>query len=218
MANCNDLPKAVRERIYELHLVQHEPIDLDQQREITKQNYRVNNGRAMPPIITLLPKIEKEAAPFCYSCNHCALKYLAHVWCHPGNSWPRHAQLIRKITVRWDETTEHATTDFGTLHSYKGLEELRIRTDEKEMPKKMLRRSKSHQRSEWHDPTPQQQLAILRYPGMIGLLRPSEFPVFEFIKKLDKNRKEIGGRIPVGVFEAQVAPRIRGRDLKNPKR
>lgn len=208
MANFNDLPKPVRERIYALHLEHDGLVTAGQHSDHIQRDFRDHLHRAMPPLLRLSRKTEKEAAPFYYANNHfvfnspCGFSTMAY------NTWPRHLSLVRKVTCTWDESARYATEGFNQIPRYKGLEQLYIRVDEMAMLKKMLWRYNAHQRAGFGDPTPQQQLAILRYPGMLGLLRLSDIPQAQFVKKVDRNGEEYGGPIPGGVLETQVATKI----------
>ncbi|KAK4545967.1 hypothetical protein LTR36_002531 [Oleoguttula mirabilis] len=207
MANFLDLPKPVRERIYELHLESQEPITSSQHRAIIKHNWG-EGARSMPPLLRLSRKIEKEAMPFYYANNHFIFDTVNGILAMGYDTWPRHLRLVRKVTCVWKVSEVYATETFKELARYKGLQELYIRVDEMAMLKKMLWRRNAHQRARVDDPTPQQQLAILRFPGIVGLLRLSGIPHVQFEKLLDRKGEAFGGPIPGGVLETQVAAKM----------
>ena len=60
------------------------------------------------------------------------------------------------------------------------------------------------------DITPQQKLAILRHPGMTGLLTLSGIPHVEFTKLINWKKEEAGGPISGGVLETEALPRLMG--------
>ena len=210
MTDFNDLPKAIRERIYALHLIQDEPITSEQHRKLIKHNYDYRNYRQrfMPPLLTLSHKIEKEAAPFYYAMNHFVFTEAHETWSMGSDTWPRHLRLITKVTFTWSVYGAYATEAFNNLARMKGLQELYIRVDEKEMLKRMLLRRSSHQRFGWKDPTLQQQMTILQFPGMVGLFRLLGIRHVRFIKELDGRGGEVGGPIPGGVLETEVARKV----------
>lgn len=215
MPNFNDLPKNVRKEIYRLHLCYEEPITLSEHTKIVQYTYGGSEHRSMPPIMQLSRMIEKEAAPFYYSQNHFLAENVSEMWwSFLYRTWPRHARLIRKVTVTWKATTTYASEGFKNVGRLKGLQELYIRVDEKAMLKRMLWRRSAWQRTGWDDPSPQQQLQILHYPGMAGLEALSGIPLVKFAKFIDGKGEESGGPIPGGVLETEIAPKLMARKLK----
>lgn len=210
MANFNDLPKAVRERIYAIHLERDEPIKIDKHYEMIQHKWAKN----MPPLLRISKKVEKEAMSFYYANNHFIFDNLMDLTSMNYSTWPRHLRLVRKVTFTWRVHESCATSiHFEHLAHFKGLQELYIRVDEKGMVRKMLLRDSAHQRARIDDPTPQQQLTILRFPGIVGLLRVQGVPHVEFIKLVNKKGEEWGGPIPGGVLQTQVAMKMQARAM-----
>lgn len=206
MANFNDLPKPVREQIYHLHLVHDEPLTLDQHRKLVDFDWDQHPLYSTPAILKVSKKIEKEAAAFYCSRNHFQLPHMLVEQLN-YTTYPRHRKLIRQITCSWTHAG-YASSGFRTLANFKGLEELNIRVDEKAMIRCMCYSRDKHHRSGDEEPTPQQQLTVLRYPGMAALLSLSGISQVHFIKLLDNEKNETGGPIPGGVLETQVRSKI----------
>ncbi|KAK5116871.1 hypothetical protein LTR85_009131 [Meristemomyces frigidus] len=211
MANFNDLPKPVREQIYRLHLIRDGPITAAEHRKIVKHGHKTGCHRFMPPLLELSKKIEREAARIYYGGNHFAFDSPVDAYLLCSNTWPRHLRLIRKVTLTWNDNARMATEAFDGFGRMKDLAELLIRVDEKRMLRTMLLRRKAHQSFGWEDPTPQQQRAVLKFPGMVGLLRLSGIPLVRFLPMKNHDGQDAGGPIPGGVLETHVAPRIMGK-------
>ncbi|KAI7362321.1 hypothetical protein KC354_g7383 [Hortaea werneckii] len=209
MANFNSLPKAIRERIYELHLTQEEPISLERYRYLVQDDLYTRDGRRMPALLQVSRKIEKEAAPFFYAKNDFEFGFLAGITYFAALSWPRHRHLIRRLTVTWRWRDFGASECFRSLASMRNLDELFIRVDEEEMLLKMLNKSNFHHTLVF-DPrsTPQENLAMLRHPGLVGLLK-LRVPKVRFIELADDGDMR-GGPIPGGVLETIIAPKVMG--------
>jgi len=154
-------------------------------------------------------RIEKEAAEIYYGEDRFKLKDVCNVDCFAGEIWLRHLRKIRTVTCTWDESTTGATNGFQALARMTSLAELVIRTDEKKMLQKMLYSEKRHQRTVLKEPTPQQQLLILQFPGMRALLSLSGLRRMKFAKKYNNKGIAYGGPIPGGVLQTQVAAKLR---------
>ncbi|KAI7171526.1 hypothetical protein D0869_12213 [Hortaea werneckii] len=217
MANFNSLPKAIRQRIYELHLTQEEPISFKRYKELVGVEQRCWFGRRMPALLQVSRRIEKEAAPFFYAENDWEFKSLADITDFAALSWPRHRHLIRRLTVTWSWRAFGASECFRSLAVMKNLEELFIRVDEQEMLLKMLKKSNFHQ-TLVYDPqsTPQQNLTVLRHPGVVGLLK-LRIPKVRFIELVDDGDMR-GGPIPGGVLETIIAPKVMGSESTEKRR
>ncbi|EMC98312.1 hypothetical protein BAUCODRAFT_121189 [Baudoinia panamericana UAMH 10762] len=206
------LPKEVRVRIYELHLVHEEPLtDEKHKLMVGLDESRYASFGDIPPLLTLSSEVEKEGAPFYYSRNHFVggnglfnYSFNHFMYCTPR----QHLTLFRKVTVQWDETTHGAYYMFQRLRAFTGLEALYIRVDERAMVKRMLRRKDVPCQAFGRDPSPQQQLQLLQYPGLSGLLELSGIPHVEFVKKVNAKGEESGGPIAGGFLETQIAPRL----------
>ncbi|KAI7246161.1 hypothetical protein KC343_g7820 [Hortaea werneckii] len=210
MANFNSLPKAIRERISELHLTQEEPISFKRYTELVGVDRHCRWGkRTMPALLQVSRKIEKEAAPFFYAKNHFEFSSLADIINFANLSWPRHRHLIRKFTVQWMQWDMAASECFSSLASMRNLEELFIRVDEQEMILNMVNKSNPHQTFGYGPPsTAQQNLTMLRHPGVVGLLK-LRIPKVRFIELVDEWGLT-GGPLPGGVLETIIAPKVMG--------
>ncbi|KAK5724021.1 hypothetical protein LTR17_013683 [Elasticomyces elasticus] len=219
MPDFNDLPKAVRQKIYALHLTFDKPVTSSKHNKVVKFHHSKCWGPDkqkyfLPPLLTLSPQIEKEAAPYYYANNHFDMDGSSSFMYYTS---PLHLKMVRKATVLWDRTG--AGYMFKSLNRLKGLKELRIRVDELELLRNELNKGKGRRarRSVLVDPSPQQQLAILNAPGMSGLMSVHKVRHVEFIKKLKPNTgAEYGGPIPGGVLQTQIAPKLMGRKPKAP--
>ncbi|KAI6863318.1 hypothetical protein KC338_g5928 [Hortaea werneckii] len=203
MANFNSLPRAIRERIYELHLTQEESITLVQYKKHVGFYRHHRRERSMPALLEVSCRIDKEAASFYYANNDFEFSSLADISAFASLSWPRHRHLIRKITVRWDRQAHSASERFRVLASMRNLEELYIRVNERHMLSKLLEKSNHNLQS-----LLQQNLLMLQHPGVAGLLK-LRIPKVQFIK-LIAGGKTKAGPIPGGALEAIVAPKIMG--------
>ncbi|RMY97354.1 hypothetical protein D0862_08110 [Hortaea werneckii] len=207
MANFNSLPKAIRERIYELHLTQEEPISLKRYKDFVRDDLYTTDGRRMPALLQLSRRIEKEAAHFFYAKNDFEFSSLSDIPEFAALSWPRHRYLIRKVIVTWSGSNLAASGCFRGIASMRNVEELYIRVDEQYMLMRMLQKTNSHQTLVRNPrPSPQQTLSMLRHPGVAGLLK-LRIPRVQFIKLAGRD-KDKGGPIPGGVLETIVAPKI----------
>ncbi|KAK5136072.1 hypothetical protein LTR08_004122 [Meristemomyces frigidus] len=212
MVTFNDLPRPVREQIYTLHLVQGEPVTIEKHRRLVnyKHNYHdnVRSENFSPALLKVSKKIEREAARFYYGENQFDIASVAHAGCLVIGTYPRHLKLVRNVICTWSRYGG-ATEGFRYLSRLKGLEELTIRVDEKEMVREMcFARDGQLRWSHCSDPTPQQQLTLLRYPGMNGLLSLSGIPHVRFVERLDYNGEKQGGSISGGLLETQVRSKI----------
>ncbi|KAI7338555.1 hypothetical protein KC315_g1710 [Hortaea werneckii] len=204
MANFNSLPKAIRERIYELHLTQKNSISLKRYGDLTRVDRNCKNGRRMPALLQLSTRIEKEAAPFFYARNYFEFRALNDIIIFADLSWPRHRHLIRRLKVKWTHQARAASECFRSLASMRNLEELYIKVNERYMLSKLLE-SSNHKRQS----LPQQNLLMLQHPGVAGLLK-LRIPKVKFIK-IGVRGKAKGGPIPGGALETIVAPKIMGK-------
>ncbi|KAI7284131.1 hypothetical protein KC345_g2450 [Hortaea werneckii] len=209
MANFNSLPKAIRERIYELHLTQEEPISLNKYIHLVGANPVACRWgpRGMPALLKVSREIDKEAAPFFYARNSFEFRALHDLLVFAAISWLRHRHLIRKVTVTWSHGDVAASECFHRIACMRDLEELYIRVDEQGMLLCMLPMSSYH-RNFIHirQPTAQQKLIMLRHHGVVGLLK-LRIPKVKFIKLVD-GEVTTGGPIPGGALETIVAPKM----------
>jgi hypothetical protein len=201
MPTFNDLPKAVREKIYRMHLVYNEPVSHTEQNQLHELGRVKGSYLQMPPLLRLSKKIEREAAPIFFAENTFSATF-SHgmsriVWA----TYPRHQRLVRSLIIEVPDR-ESIGYIFKQLPRFRNLEHLRIRVDEKALVGKMLMKRSAWQRT-WEDPTPQQNLAVLNLPGLKNLMEISGIKRVEFVKKIDANSEEYGGPIPGGVLETQ---------------
>ncbi|KAK4502968.1 hypothetical protein PRZ48_006395 [Zasmidium cellare] len=238
MATFLDLPKHLREKIYRLHLVYDEPITNKQHHKIVKHNSRRRRAKkksSMPPICTISPKIEKEAAPIYYGENHFDLGHMGEVnlECKFFNVTPRrHLKYLRSVTCTWDTTGFYSyygfdryggygmvTSNWRRLSTLKSLVELNIRVDEASIIKSMSISRGVRQQANVKEEvlTPQQSLAIFRFPGVAGLLSISGVENVNFIQLENDKGEKSGGLIAGGPLETHILPRLRTSNLP-PKR
>lgn len=224
MADFWDLPRPVRDKIYRMHLVQEAPITVTEHRKFIK----FRSTKSMPKIFEVSRQAEREAAKIYYGENHFDLEFSFGVRRLVESTWPRHINLICRLTVPWGppkcvhESYGRAGgtgEDFSRLASMKALEELNIRIDESDMLKHMSFTREIRQRLMLPDATgsnltPQQHLAILRFPGMGGLLKLSKIENVNFVQLVGVNGDKYGGLLAGGPFETQILPRLKAPKLK----
>ena len=210
MANFFDLPRLVRDRIYRLHLVKADPTTREQHDK--NANHKPGPyGRAMPALLAVSKKAEREAAHIYYGENHFDMGEVRTVISFGYFTYPRHLRLVREVTCTWDGML--AGEGFQAIARMKSLHKLRIRVDEASIVHRLLSSRKnsryiidSHKR----EPTAQEQLSIVRCPGYTGMLKISNVPEVEFIKTFNWKKEVVGGPIPGGFLETQVLPKLRG--------
>lgn len=238
MATFMDLPRDVREKIYRLHLVYEEPITNDKHHTIVRHNSWKRPKNCTPALFEVTTKIEKEAAPIYYGENHFDLGEVYHFdsICKFFKITPRrHLKFLRSITCTWAPTsgpwTYRTVSDYGghgfvrgnfqRLSTLKNLVELNIRVDEADIIKNMRigRATRQHHHlRDSEDLTPQESLAIFRFPSVSGLLSISGIPNVKFIEReKEPGGEKYGGMIPGGPLETHILPRLKGSQLP-PKR
>ncbi|KAI5362462.1 hypothetical protein Slin15195_G061190 [Septoria linicola] len=211
MANFWDLHRDVRDQIYRLHLVHKDPVDRAKHSRLCREPDEPYSRKRMPPLLKVSKRTEKEAASIYYGENRFELRGMEAYWL---TEWtcPRHYRLIRRVSCDWDPEEKSMSWHFESLAKLKGLVELNMRVDEGKMVDKCLESRGGPRR--WNDSrddqgyTAQEQLAIYRFPGMLGLLSLKGINAVNFVKRLDRNRHEIGGPIPGGVLLTRVLPQI----------
>lgn len=212
MTNFWDMPKTVRHEIYRLDLVRDEPITLAKHRLIATHasGGRFFSRRLMPPLLAISKKADREAAPIYYGQNHFDVAAVNQAWSLSEITYPRHFRMIRKITCWW--TSTNVREGFLAIARMKGLQELNIRVNEGDMVRQAS--YSRHNRQIWniHDEelTQQQQLVLLRWPGMSALMTISNVPVVQFLKTKSHDGRDVGGAIPGGFLETQVLPKLTG--------
>ncbi|KAK3624207.1 hypothetical protein LTR56_021143 [Elasticomyces elasticus] len=218
MPDFNDLPKAVRETIYGMHLTYRKPINQAKHKKIVKYKSTYGPDRIKffaPPLLAVSAEIEQEAAPFYYTSN---VFIIEDIWPQLTTyTSPKHLKLVTRAIAVWGNT--YATYTFNAVKRLKGLTELRIQVDELALLKKELGKgqSRKNKRSVPDDPSPQQQLVMLQAPGMAALTALPKIRLVEFVKKV-QGKISYGGPIPGGVLETQIAPKLMGRKPVVPKK
>jgi hypothetical protein len=225
MANFWDLPKDARERIYRLHLVQADPIDLD---EFVAScggdlgpywSTRHYEHRGMPKLLHVCKRTEREAADIYFRENTFAWSTPIQTWQWKFRLWPRHMKLIRKVVINgWEDPDEYGKSyneGFRLLKSLKGLQELTLKVDEQIGLEDYFTR---HPKIKWHSSLgcgPQLQLQVLHFCGVYGLKSLTNIPHVEFQPLTEKGRKRHGdsGVIPGGVLDTLVR-----REMTRPPR
>jgi len=208
MANFWDLPKPVRERIYRLHLVQEDPVDL--------AAFEACCGGGLPPtwsshesrrgdpqFLKVCKKTEREAASIYFGENTfvCAQPHEVRAW--RVRLWPRHLSLIRALAINgWTTPEDHGggyNECFRLLAAFKGLKVLTLKVDERMSLERKLRR---HQTIKWHSSlycSPQLQLQVLHFDGIQGLKSLTNIPQIEFPPLTEEGRKRNGNSAPSSV-------------------
>lgn len=234
MANFWDLPRPVRDTIYRLHLVQDNHLDEDIHTTLTQKDPRTTekySWKFVPPICIVSQKAEAEAAPIYYGENHFAFGRTkdgdgSSIFMFTLRTWPRHIRLIRKVTYQWPKPhtfygseSGMAGEAFTEISRFKGLQELYIRVDEKAMIRRTLVSRRSVQRSPPRSLHYQDGFALLRHPGMSGLLKISDVPRVQFVKRFNKKGEKEGGPIPGGFLMTEILPKLKAhRTKKAPRR
>jgi len=212
MANFKDLPLPLQMKIYRLHLLHDEPVTPEQHDDNVRHGltFHSYSEKHVPPILHAVTDREDVLATVYYGENMFDFRTPAEIFHFKWITKLRHLRLIRRVTCDWNGTSKYATEVFRVLGQMKSLEELVIRTEEKNMLRQLLYSKKRYQRVGLDDPSPQQQLLILQFPGMLGLLSLSGIRSVRFAVMLNAKGEESGGPIPGGVLETLVAPRLMG--------
>lgn len=205
MPNFNDLPKPVREQIYQLHLVHQGPIGIMDHFETIHHKYDTRK-HFCPPLLKVSKKIDKEAAHFYYAKNEFDMGIVGNTYGFCSATYPRHLRLVQRLIVTWGSTCLSPAEGFRSMARMKVLQQLCIRVDERDLAMRTGYARNEHQRIDFRTLTPQQQLSVRRYTGMTGLLSLSGISVVKFIPEEDDPET---GAIPGGVLETEVAPRVR---------
>lgn len=220
MTHFFDLPKLIRVKIYRLHLVHDEPVSNNEHNLIAshRSGGRRYHGyldtytqKKTPPLLAVSKQADREAAPIYYGENHFEFDPVRVASPFAMNTYPRHLRLIRKVTCEWGE--DMAREGFLAISRMKSLQELYIRVNEGSMIRNVL--SSRHLTQRYYIPddelTSQQQLCLLRHPGMSGLLAISNIPLVEFTRlKPPTYSSDPSGPLPDGFLQTQVLPRLKG--------
>jgi hypothetical protein len=194
MPNFWDLPKAVRKRIYRLHLLQNDPVTYDDFKEIcgcTQPDDRLlkelhGNRRCetklMPNLLQAARKIDREASQIYYGKNSFTLFRPSEIAQWQKRLWRRHLNLIQSVVVEFWESVPWKLpsgrmapynpkydADFRMIGGLKSLQNLTIMVDEKAVLDAILEASPN---IEWHSSLgygPQINIKLLNFSGMTRL-------------------------------------------------
>lgn len=219
MANFWDLPKSVREQIYRLHLVQEDPVDLNDFNAACRRNGTSiwdysDPHRRVPRLLQVCKKTEREAAGIYFGENTFIWKRPHEVYQWKYKLWPRHLRLIRALTIGgWTDPENYGggyNECFRLLSTFRGLKVLTLKMDEQMALEKRLRH---HPTIKWHSSlgcSPQLQLQALYFCGLQGLRSLTNFPHVDFPPLTDEGRKRHGdsGAIVGGVIDTIVRREI----------
>lgn len=155
MANFMDLPKAVRQKIYRLHLIadrqpvtfeaykqfcgstatigDHERMDLKILRDNGVDTSKDGKSRTMPALLQVNDTIEREAAGIYYGENAFAFRGPGSLYTWKFFVLPRHLQLIRKVVLLgWTRHSGAVANDaFRKLSALRQLESLTVAVNER---------------------------------------------------------------------------------------
>lgn len=222
MANFWDLPKSVREQIYRLHLVQEDPVDLNDFNAACRRNGTSiwdysDPHRRVPRLLQVCKKTEREAAGIYFGENTFIWKRPHEVYQWKYKLWPRHLRLIRALTIGgWTDPENYGggyNECFRLLSTFRGLKVLTLRMDEQMALEKRLRH---HPTIKWHSSlgcSPQLQLQALYFCGLQGLRSLTNFPHVNFPPLTDEGRKRHGGS---GAIVGGVIDTIVRREIARP--
>lgn len=144
MTGFLDLPKPVQECIFQLHLVQDEPFDVDALAKICGVSYqehyykaasaygREGCDRIMPCLMQISPPFERLGSTLFYGENTFEFAKHREVLWFSQETWPRHRKIVRKVLCTWDEQSSGGVIRgiFERLARLERLEELSVRLDE----------------------------------------------------------------------------------------
>ena len=224
MANFWDLPKPVREQIYRLHLVQENPVDLDDFEAAcggdlapiwgysSSRNRKIRRGQ--PKLLEVCKKTEREAVGIYFGENTfvCRSPFEARHW--KIRLSPRHLGLVQTLVIEgWTDPQNYGGSYnecFRLLASFKGLKVLTLKVDEQTSLEDKLQR---HPTIKWHHSlgcSPQMQLHTLHFCGVHGLRSLTKIPRIEFPPLTEEGRKLHGdsGAIVGGVLDTLVRQEI----------
>ena len=218
MANFWDLPRAIRQKIYRLDLVQEACINFGtcKQRELIRveDSQRIGFVR-IPALLAICKRAQEDAADIYYGENHFDVGEVSDVRLFHIYASPRHLRLIKKLTCTWCGSSEGEGFLF-IARNLKGLEELNIRVVEALRARCSMSRH-TMSRAAYaiyanNSPSPQQQLSITKSPGYSSLLKISGVRIVNFVRVEDgwARHCKSNGPIPGGFLETHVLPRLKG--------
>lgn len=213
MANFMDLPKAVREKIYRLHLLDEpQPIPLCYYKQACGRSafataYDKKNPRMMPQLLQVSRKIEREASPIYFGENAFMFIEPEDFYHWKRATWLRHRNQMTKIVlVGWGaNSTPAANKAFEQLGKLPKLDSLAVKIDEKKELLSLLRFDPIIRCGGRLPIGPHINLQILRLPGMQGFRSLKNVRDLRFIKNelvMDSEDPNDFGSLPGGVLES----------------
>lgn len=209
-----NLPKAVREKIYRLHLVtDDEPITFKNHEKIFQYTGLVvyqdaSHSRKMPGLFHVSRKIEDEASRIYFGENTFALSRPEELkrWKHAVHL--RHINLITKVVLlKWCDIKAPAAANkaFLQLGKLPKLHLLTVVIDEATELRRLLKFDPIVRCGGRGTIGPQINLQLLRLPGMQGFKSLRKIQQLKFVKNEDaigsQDAKDIGS-IPGGLLES----------------
>jgi hypothetical protein len=227
------LPKAVREKIYRLHLVADEqPVDFEAYKkncgytETCKDEVRGYISRyshpkpaklKMPQLLQVSRRVEREASHIYFGENTFSLSNPESLYIWKRYTWRRHINQIRKVLIAYGTTFKVGAGDaaFREFRKLPKLESLTLMIHETDKVEQMLQPSQYpqdcksvHRAIKWDESLgfgPQINLQILRLNGMVGL---RSLRGLRDVKFLDKNGSDDVGSVPGGFLETTIKKEI----------
>lgn len=233
MTNFWDLPKAVRKRIYRLHLVQNDSIYYEDFKEFCgctqrdDRRLKVRRGpkkrryetKLMLRLFLVARKIEREASQIYFGENSFTLFAPHETGTWVKRLWRRHLNLIQSLVVEswccvpWTMPSmvlpydpKH-DADFRMIGGLKSLRSLTLHVDEKYVLDALIRASPT---LEWHTSLgygPQINIKLLHLSGMTSLRSIRGLRSLEFLQVDPSDTqipKQLQGSINGGFLETTV--------------
>jgi hypothetical protein len=227
------LPRAVREKIYRLHLVADEqPVDFEAYKKscgytetcedevihghISRYSHPRPAKLKMPELLQVSRRVEREASPIYFGENTFGLSSPESLYVWKRYTWRRHINQIRKVVLLyWTRfkvgAADEAFKEFGKLPK---LESLTFIINETNKAESMLHSSRYpddcksvHRAIRWDESLgfgPQINLLILRLNGMAGL---RSLRGLRDVKFLDRHSGDVGS-VPGGFLENTIKKEI----------
>jgi hypothetical protein len=219
MANFMDLPKAVREKIYRLHLVADEqPVDFRAYKRFCGYRSwggdddpatRLQNGETLkiPALLHVNSIIEQEASPIYYGENTFALTEPESLDVWKKFMFPRHLRHISKLVLLEWCSPMPGIANRAVLQLWKcfKLQSLTIMINEEDEVKKLLFGDVVFRCGGWSGVGPQINLQLLRLEGMHALKAVHGVQKLRFIKPgsaFDSEQAKDVGSLPGGLLES----------------
>lgn len=210
MANFMDLPKAVREKIYRLHLVgEGLRVTLRRYKRFCgcddDRSYRPKGGqRIKPHLFHVSDKIEREASRIYFGENTFVLYGPEELRQWKLFAWPRHIHHIRKVALlRWCKLRSPiaANEAFAQLGKLPKLESLDILFHEEWRLRQLLLFDPIIRCAGLSAMGPQINLQLLRLPGMQGFRSIRGLQELTYTNVNGSSDEDIDGEMPGGLME-----------------